>query len=141
MQRCSAVRGTTGVTRFAPAESTLLGGLYVRHGSQTEHPMATKRAAKYACYSRTDTARRRACRVPWQSRPTPPDELSLWWQRLPVGGMAADQIATRGDHSLAAFRPERRDDVGRSCALVKAAEDCPLDVERIRQSEDIASND
>ena len=42
----------------------------------------------------------------------PPLQLSLWRQRQLAGFPAADQITANGDESLAALRPERRDDVG-----------------------------
>ncbi len=50
-----------------------------------------------------------------------------------------DQITTRGDHGLAALRPERRDDVGRPRSPIKTGEGRLLDFERIHQGDDIDS--
>src|SRR5438270_10829519 len=70
----------------------------------------------------------------------PPFELSLWRQRHLAGLLAADQITAHGDDRLAAFRPERRDDVGRARAPIKTGEDRLLDLESIHQRDDIESN-
>src|SRR5262245_38214174 len=42
----------------------------------------------------------------------PPFEFGLWRQRHLIGFRVADQIAAHGDERLAAFGPERRQDVG-----------------------------
>jgi len=44
-----------------------------------------------------------------------------------AGFPAAHQITTRGDHGLAALRPERRDDVGRPRSPIKTGEGRLLD--------------
>jgi hypothetical protein len=70
----------------------------------------------------------------------PPLELSLWRQRHFACFLAADQITAHRDERLAAFRPERRDDVGRPCAPIKTADGRVLDLEGIHQREDVRSN-
>src|SRR5438132_8623114 len=70
----------------------------------------------------------------------PPLEFSLRWQRYLAGLLAADQIPAHGDEGLAAFRPERRDDVGRARAPIKTGEDRLIDLERMHQSDDIESH-
>ncbi len=70
----------------------------------------------------------------------PPLQLSLWRQRHLAGLLAADQIPAHRDETLAAFRPQRRDDVGRARAPIKTAEDRPANFECIHQSDDIDSD-
>src|SRR6266536_1960311 len=67
----------------------------------------------------------------------PPLELGRWRQRPLVGFRAADQIATHRNHGLAALRPQRRDDVGRSRAPIKTGEDRLLDLQRIHQRDGV----
>src|SRR6266567_1365626 len=57
----------------------------------------------------------------------PPLELSRWRQRHRAGLLAADQIPTHRDETLAAIREDSRDDVGRARAPIKTAEDRLLD--------------
>jgi hypothetical protein len=71
----------------------------------------------------------------------PPLELSLWRQRHLAGLLAADQVPAHGDDRLAAFRPERRDDVGRPRAPIKTGDDRLANLERIHKSDNIESND
>src|SRR6266498_186028 len=59
----------------------------------------------------------------------PPLELSLRRQRQLAGFLAPDQIPTHGDERRAAFRPERREDVGRPRSPVEAGKDRTLDLE------------
>ncbi len=70
----------------------------------------------------------------------PPCEFSLWRQWHLAGLLAADQVPTHGDESLAALWPERRDDVGRPRAPIKTSEDRLLDPERIHQRDAIESD-
>ena len=70
----------------------------------------------------------------------PPLQLGLRRQRRLAGFLAADQITAHGDQRLAALRPQRRDDVGRSRSPIKAADGRLLDFERIHQGDDIESD-
>ena len=58
-----------------------------------------------------------------------------------VGFGVADQITAHGDHGLAAFRPERRDDVRRPRSPIVTGDDRLLDLERIHQGDDIDGDD
>ena len=69
----------------------------------------------------------------------PPLELGGWRQRHPVGFGAADQIATHGDHGLAALGPERGDDVGRPRSPVETGNDRLVDLESIHQRDGVSS--
>src|SRR5580698_1056819 len=64
----------------------------------------------------------------------PKQECGFGWQRRLVSSRAADQIATDGNDSLAAFRPEHSHDVCRARTPVKAGHDSRLDFEGIHQS-------
>ena len=70
----------------------------------------------------------------------PPLELGARRQRNLAGGRAADQIAAHGDERLAAFGPERRDDVGRPRSPIKTGDDRLLDLESIHQRDDVESD-
>ena len=67
----------------------------------------------------------------------PPFQLGLWRQGRLVGFRAADQITADRDQSFAAFRPQRRDHVGRACTPVKSGKDRFPDRESIHQVDDI----
>src|SRR6516225_12015259 len=67
----------------------------------------------------------------------PPLELRLWRQRHLASLLAANQVPTHRDETLAALRPQRRDDVGRARAPIKPGQDCSLDPERVQEREDI----
>jgi hypothetical protein len=71
----------------------------------------------------------------------PPLKLGLRRQRRLAGFLAADQIAAHGDERLAAFRPQRRHDVGRPCSPIKTGDGRLLDFERIHQRDGIEGND
>src|SRR5581483_4414988 len=70
----------------------------------------------------------------------PPIELSFRRQRRPIGFGAADEITADGDHCLAALRPKCRNDVGCSCAPIKAREDRPLNFKDIHEGNYVESN-
>src|SRR5438105_14600994 len=70
----------------------------------------------------------------------PPPQFSRWRQRLQVCLEVGDQITAHGDERLAAFRPERRDDGGRSRSPIETRNDCLLDPESIHQSDNVESN-
>ena len=70
----------------------------------------------------------------------PPLELSLWRQRHLAGLLAADQIPTHGDEGLAALREEAAMMSAVRAPQSNPAEDRPLDLERIHQSDDIESD-
>ena len=57
----------------------------------------------------------------------PPLQLGLGRQRLPAGGLAADQVAADRDQAAAALGPERRQDVGGAGAPVEPGDDGPID--------------
>src|SRR4051812_39113014 len=67
----------------------------------------------------------------------PPGKLRLRRQRHAVEFLASDQIAADGHQGLAAFRPERRDDVCRPRSPIEAGQDRSLDVERIHESDEV----
>src|ERR1700732_5287823 len=52
----------------------------------------------------------------------PPLELSLRRQRHLAGLLSANQVATHGNHGLAAFRPEHRHNVGGAGAPITPAD-------------------
>src|SRR5262245_53750528 len=63
----------------------------------------------------------------------PPFEFRLRRQWHLAEFLAADQIAAHGHHGLAAFRPERRHDVGRPRAPIAAGDNRLVDLEGIHQ--------
>src|SRR6185295_3298822 len=67
----------------------------------------------------------------------PPLELRLGRQRHLPRFLIADQIAADRDERLAALRPQRRDDGGRSGTPVEAREGSLVDLERVHQCDDI----
>src|SRR5262249_28910984 len=67
----------------------------------------------------------------------PPFELSLRRQRRLVRGRAADQISADGDHSFAAFRPKRANNVGGARSPIKPPDHCFIDLESIHQGNDV----
>ena len=67
----------------------------------------------------------------------PPLEFGRRRQRRLARFLAADQIAADGDQRLAALGPQRRDDVGRPRAPIKAGEDRLVDLERVHQGDGV----
>src|SRR5262245_42585905 len=67
----------------------------------------------------------------------PPFELSLRRQWRLVSGRAADQITANGDHSFAAFRPKRANDVGGARSPIETTDHCLIDLESIHQGNDV----
>src|SRR5262245_16067063 len=67
----------------------------------------------------------------------PPLKLSLGRQRHLAGLLAPDQVPADGDERFDALRPERRNDVGRPRAPVKAGEKCLLYAKRVHKVDDI----
>src|SRR5262249_49473640 len=70
----------------------------------------------------------------------PPLELSAGRQRYPAGFPAPYQIAAHRDDRLAAFGPQRRDDICRSCSPVKSAYHGSIDLKTIHQGCNVLSN-
>src|SRR5437868_11374713 len=70
----------------------------------------------------------------------PPLELSLWRQRHLAGLLSTNQVATHGNHGLAAFGPEHRHDIGGAGAPITPADNGLLDLEGVHQRDDIHSN-
>jgi hypothetical protein len=61
----------------------------------------------------------------------PPLELGAWRQRYLSGFLAADEITTYGDDTLASLGPESGNDVGRPRSPIKTGDDGLLYLECI----------
>src|SRR5580692_2299883 len=71
----------------------------------------------------------------------PPLKFGVRWERHLACRLAADQIAAHRDKRLAAFGPERRDDIRRPRAPIESGDNRFVDLEGVHQRNRIEGDD